>query len=344
MIKKKEIMLIIIIIALLIIISGFLSYHFYFLSKVSPPPGKLNHPPCLSDDEIAKYEIIKRQNEVSLANIFIENKEKKELFKFQIELPIPDHYHPIEFHKCGVYATRSFNYDYLKKQALANYKIELWRYYYNGEGEPLIFLSGPISGSGIGTDFRVDPAENYVFLERSYLGHPDYALVVKNLETKEDVLSLSLKDITDKHPSLVGSIGLREWTKNGRYFWNDIFVGAYILGFFRIDTTNWKVEIFEVPDGVLGGSALNIEKGYITRHPGYEWTGMDILTEQIKKEWQEHGKKSTLYLYNLFTKEQTLLETTDEPLWFFKPKWISETELEYELSTGEKKIYKIKEE
>jgi len=43
---------------------------------------------------------------------------------------------------------------------------------------------------------------------------------------------------------------------------------------------------------------------------------MDILTEQVKQEWREQGKKSTLYLYNLFTKEQILLETTDEPLWF----------------------------
>lgn len=30
-----------------------------------------------------------------------------------------------------------------------------------------------------------------------------------------------------------------------------------------------------------------------------------------------------------------------EPLWYFKPKWLSETELGYTLPNGEKKVYKI---
>jgi len=44
----------------------------------------------------------------------------------------------------------------------------------------------------------------------------------------------------------------------------------------------------------------------------------------------------------LFTKEDRLIESTKEdPIWFYKPEWISENELEYELPSGEKKIYNI---
>lgn len=49
-----------------------------------------------------------------------------------------------------------------------------------------------------------------------------------------------------------------------------------------------------------------------------------------------------LYIENLFIKERRFIASTTEPLWYFKPIWISDTELEYELPSGEKKIYKIK--
>lgn len=330
----------IIIVVIFLIISGFLSYYFYQIKNKSLE--EIIHGPCLLDGEVADYEIIKKKSEVSLANVFIKDKNsKKILFKFQIELPIPNHYHPIELHQCGVYTTRDFNYDYIKKRATPDYKFELWKYNYNRNGEPLIFLSGPISGSLFGTDFRIAPNEKYIVLEKGYLGKEDYSLVIKDLNTKKDVFVLSAKSIRKQYPDVVGSFNMREWSKDNRYFWGHISDGAYVLAYFRIDANNWKVDIFEAPEGVGGGDALNIEKGLVTRHPGYVWTGLDILTEEIKREWREQGKKSKLHLYNLFTKEQILLETIDEPLWYFKPKWLSDTELGYIMPSGERKVYKI---
>ncbi len=47
----------------------------------------------------------------------------------------------------------------------------------------------------------------------------------------------------------------------------------------RFLISNWDVKVFELPGGILAGSALNIEKGYITRHSNYERTGIDMITE-----------------------------------------------------------------
>ena len=51
--------------------------------------------------------------------------------------------------------------------------------------------------------------------------------------------------------------------------------------------------------------------------------------------------KYVLDLHNLFTKERVLLETVSDPGWFYKPQWISDTELQYTMPSGEVKIYKL---
>lgn len=299
---------------------------------------------CLREDDVANYEIQKKEKEVSVANIVILDKNNnQEKHRFQIELPIPDHYHPIEIHKCGVYATKSFNYDYANRKAMPDYRIELWRYGYNGSGASVTFLSGPISGSGFGTDFRIDLLEKYIVLERGYLGKDDYALIIKDLKTKEDVFTLLAKDLQKINPRFIGVFDLLQWTDDSRYFWGSISDGAYVNGYFRIDTSSWKVDIYEAPQDVLGGDALNVEKGYITVHPGNVWYGFADMTEEEKAKRRVQGIGTELYIHNLFTGERQFIDKTTEPLWYFKPQWLSDTELQYELPTGEKKIYKINE-
>lgn len=338
--KKKPA---IVISLMFLLIFSLATYIFFHEKSVSVKQGgRIAHGICLAEDEVASYEIKKKDNEVSIANIIISDKSnRQEQYRFQIELPIPDHYHPIELHKCGIYAVRSFNYDYVKKQAVSNYRIELWRYNYARNGESITFLSGPISGKEFGTDFRIDNSEKYLALEKGYLGKEDYSIVIKDLGTKEDIFVLSMKNIAEQYSNIAGNFGLDQWTKDSRYFWGDIFDGAYVNGYFRIDTQNWKTDIYEAPDGAMGGSPLNINTGYLAIQPGQVWTGDYQLTEELKEQYKKEGKKSELYLYNLFTKEKMLIETTDEPLFWFKPKWLSDTELEYELPNGEKKVYEI---
>ena len=329
------------IIIAIVILLGLVGVGIYFY-QIKGNSEETSHGPCLSDNEIASYEIIERKDEVSLANIFIKNKEaNKEVFSFQIELPIPGHVHPIELHRCGVYATRSFNYDYIRKQALPDYKIELWQYRYDGTGESLVFLSGPISGSLFGTDFRINPSETYVILKRSYLGNPNYALVIKDLKTKEDVFVLKHDDLINKYSAPEGGLALGGWRDDGKYFNGVIHVAARTLAFFRIEVDSWKTEVFIVPAEASIVSTISESGQYITYNNGPGWIAIHETAEQIYEEWRKEGKKVSLFIYNLFTKEKITLAIVDDPGWDFKTKWISDTELQYELPTGEKKIYTI---
>jgi len=318
--------------------------YFYSIKNSLPEKQleKSNQEYCLADDEVASY-IEKTEMSVRVS---IEDKEtKKEKLNFQIDNIDSKHYHPIELHRCGVYAIRKFNYDPKKSKQDAGFKVELWKYQYNKKGDDLIVLSEKgedmVFKGYYSYDFRVDPAEIYVVLERGYLGEDDYALIVKNLKTKKDDFVFPIKKMIDKYPDLVGSVRLDDWSDDGRYFWFDTHVGAIRLGFVRIDTTTWKTDIFPAPENVMGGDALNFNTGYVTVHPDNIWFGVYELEQEEKEKLRKEGIGSELYIENLFTGERYFIDKTDEPLWFFKPKWISDTELEYYLPSGEKKVYKI---
>lgn len=357
--KKLIKIIIIFLVVLLMIGAGAFFYYFsyykklnlalMFVSKPSIEPlinnqkiGEENQREtrgvCLTDDEIADYPLDEKSNPIlkipkeTPVVISIRNsKTQQEKFKFEISDINIGHYHPVELHKCGAYVIREFNYDYKRSKPLTDFKMEIWRYRYDGSGEKLMEAY----------DFRIDPSEKYIVLEESYLGKEDYALVIKDLNTKEDVFILPTQSIVKQYPTIIGSFDMRGWTKDGKYFWGDIFDGADVLAFFRINAETWKWELFEVPVGTMGGTALSSEFGYITYDDGPPWTG-DAESDQINKEkWQKEGKKLNFYLYNLFTQKQILLETVDDPLWSFKPQWLSDTELEYILPNGEKKVYKI---
>ena len=318
---------------------------------------------CLHDDELANFEIEPLGKYPSpgydegMVRISVKQiTTGKEIVKFEIGNVESGNYHPVELHKCGVYIIRGFNFDNKKFRPLPGFRRELWFYNYGWVGKKIITLAGE-SKDGIsdaagvpGTlyavdysyDFRVDPLEKYIILEKGYLGKDDYSLVIKDLRTLKDAFMLSLADIAKKKPNFAGSFGMRQWTKDGKYFWGDIFDGADVLAVFRIDSATWKWEVFEVPPYTMGGTALNAEYGYITYSDGPPWTG-DAEFDQINKaKWLKEGKKLHFYLYSVFTKEKTLLTTADDPLWSFKPEWLSDTKLQYELPSGEKKVYETK--
>jgi hypothetical protein len=341
---KKAIFLIIFVLTLLLLIGG--GIYFYSISlhkskQIERRPKDLSHNPCLLDNEVMKYEIVEEKDGSKSVIISIYNEDQTtKKFSFRVG-NFSGPYKRSAF-KCNIYIVREFNVDYIKGVPLKDYREELWVYHYDGTGEFLMTLfRGEGELDNFGSLFSIDPFEKYITLERSYLGNPNYALVIKRLDTKEDIFVLPLKEITNKYPTLEGSIGFNEWTKDGRYFWGNISYGANVLAFFRIDTTNWSYEVFPAPKDVLGGDALNVETGYITVHPGNVWFGIAEITEEEKERRRKEGIGTELYIENLITKEKHFVDKTDEPLWYFKPKWISDTELEYYLPSGERKIYKI---
>ncbi len=304
---------------------------------------------CLEENEIAEYAIKKGTHkwlgipEYPLT-IFVKKKGTNEkIFSFQID-DIRKTSRSVEVCKCGVYVVKLFNYDFQKAKKKLGYRSELWKYDYGSNGEMIILMSEKPDEfiSYYNSSFRVDPLERYVVLERGYLYKDDYALVIKDLETKEDVFTLLHSELPKKDLKLQGLFDFREWTKDGRYFWGAISAGAVVPGFFRIDTEAWEYELFaDLPEWIGGGDRLNIETGWVTYHTDMVWTGIHDATEAIKQERREQGIGTTLYIYNLFTKEKRFIYKTEEPIWFTKPEWLSDTELEYELPSGEKNIYQI---
>ncbi|MFH0776436.1 MAG: hypothetical protein V1936_02385 [Patescibacteria group bacterium] len=305
---------------------------------------------CLGDNEeagfydrLAQFKIAEGIPEKYPLEIFIRDKTTKaELSKFRVE-DIKESYHPVEVRICGVYVLRQFNYDSKKSEKNIGYRNEFWRYDYLGVGEKLVLLSEKPDEyvSYYNSDFRVDPLERYVVLEKGYLGEKDYALIIKDMGTKEDVYTLSYQKLFQEHPEITGGFNMRDWSADGRYFWGDIFYGADVSAYFRIDTQNWTYELFDAPEGQMGGEQLNTENGWVTHHTDLVWTGFADMQEDIKTEHRQQGIGTKFYLYNLLTGEKVLVYETDEPMWFTKPKWLSATEVEYELPSGEKKIYKL---
>lgn len=291
---------------------------------------------CLQEDEEAEYQLIDEKNAEDSAVIIVKDKATRvEIRQFTVPLSSATHYHPLELHRCLVYAVRAFNYDYKRGKVLPGYRIELVGYDLRGNENIVLDLKE------FSLDFRVDPSERYLVLKRGYLGSPDFAVVIKNSETLEDVLVLPMAEARKKSPDIIGEIGLKDWTRDGRYFWADFFGGAPVFGYIRVDSADWTYELFPAPQDVLGGDQLNLETGWLTVHPGNVWYGVSELTEEEKAKRRAQGIGTDLYLHNLFTGQRLFVVHTDEPLHYFKPKWISDTELEYTLPSGEKKIYKI---
>jgi len=315
---------------------------YYFIerlpSKQNQVEIKTTRPPCLLDNEKVDYDINWRQT-VGPVDIVMKDKEsEREIYKFTIESVLYAAY-PIQPRKCGVYALRIFDYDPadIIKSASEN-KYEIWHYVYDGEGQILFSL-----GRDFNLEFKVDFLEAYLALIKGYLGQTDFAIVIKEIATNNDVFSLEHKDIISKYPGLIGVFGLDGWTKNSRYLWGRISYGANILGFFRIERDAWKVDIFPLTERILGGTAFNLEYGYVTFDTGPGWIGIHEVAEQVYDEWRRQGKIVELYVYNLFTQEKFLVATSSDPSWHGTPRWRSDTELEYSLPSGEKKIYKISE-
>ncbi|MFQ6083823.1 MAG: hypothetical protein ACE5WD_10755 [Candidatus Aminicenantia bacterium] len=338
---RKNIILIIALLSLVLLLGS--SIYFYSLRK---QPEEIIHAPCLSDDEFVDYSLDSRYDpSIKIPKvpviIFIRDiKEEKEKFKFEIGDVAPSL--PIEVHKCGVYVIREFNFDYKNFKPLPGFRDELWRFDYSGNGiltETLFKKEG--DPSNFTRDFRVDPTEAYLALERSYLGNPNYAFVIKDLKTREDVFVLTLDELVKKYSVKPASIGLGKWRDNGRYFWAVLFEAPHINAYIRITTGTWKVDVLPTPEDYTGAILSSPTGEYIVYDNGPGFIGIDIVAQQIYEEWRREGKKVSLFIYNLFTKEKITLATIDDPEWDFKTKWISGAELEYELPDGEKKIYKI---
>lgn len=303
---------------------------------------------CINEDANVSYKFEKKERPLANVVVHVADKntaEEKQSFKID---DIFENYHPVELHKCRVYVIRMFNYNPKRSQQDPGFMVELWEYQYNGSGSSTLLLAeedkNGIYKGNYSYDFRIDPSEKYLALIRGYGGKDDYSLVIKDLKTLNDALVLPFADIVKQNPDVVGDIGFENsgWSSDGRYFWFLMEQTADIVGFVRVDTKDWSYKIFPTPQRTMGGDAFNINTGIVTYGADVApWSGVVEIDAQLQKEAIQNGQISSFYIYNLFTKQKYLVATTTDPTYYFRPRWISDSELQYELPSGEKNIYKV---
>lgn len=300
---------------------------------------------CLEEGEYA--EVVNDEKEhVGMIDILIKKKENDELKTFfSLNDIMKTSYHPIEVYKCGIYVLRGFGYDYNKSKVLPGYRNEIVRYdYANHEGNSIQLSGENFQGKPevyYSYDFRVSPDEKYITLVQGYGGEDNYALVIKDLNTLQDVYVLPYKEAPTQDIGIQTTLAMREWSVDGRYFWGSIDETAYTIRLFRIDMQTKKLDPYDLPGTVMVASPLNTARGLIPYIPGHEFLGIDVFAEEEKEARRAKGIGSELYLYNVFTRESFFVDKTDEPLWYFRMQWLSDTKLQYELPDGAKKVYEV---
>src|SRR3989338_7569558 len=321
------------------------------VSNTNSTPPLINHDNCLSKNETSSHKkYSERKNEYTDSiteeiTIFNANLDYK-TSSFLIP-NVDNSIYSIIFRTCGVYVLRAFNNKIINYGLLPGASYELWHYSYNGTGKKLLtFSESDVRGrprNYFSFEFSIDDHEKFLVLERGYSGTEDHAIIFKRLDTLQNILVLSVGEMLEKLPGISGYPSFGRWSKDGRYLWGGISFAAENYARFRIDTINWTYEVFSLLDDKFnGGGVVEPNTGWMDYDTGSIWTGDAEYNESYRQERKKQGKSSDLHIYNLFTKEDRLIESTKEdPIWFYKPEWISENELEHELPSGEKKMYNI---
>lgn len=312
---------------------------------------------CLNDGEKAIYEIIDKGNPGRVRVSVIDTKASTTVSSRELEYTAANHYRPIELQRCNLYMLRKFNYDPKKSKQDIGYKDEIWQYSYDEKStghSTLLLTEKKIDGSFVvnySLDFRIDPAENYIALERSSLGKPDYALVIKDIETGKDEYTLSLSDIVKKYPRAEGGFRLGEFyeKQDGTYLYGNLQDGSRWTALYSIKMGTWETEVLETPDDYLPGVERGARFGNNT-HLAYSdlviWAGgVGEIQDAILADAIAEGRKKNLFIANLRTGKKITVATVPIVKGHrFNLSWLSDTELQYTMPDGTVKTYVVPEE
>jgi len=109
-----------------------------------------------------------------------------------------------------------------------------------------------------------------------------------------------------------------------------------------IDTTDWSYQAFLAPQTTMGGDAFNPDTGMTTYETNAApWTGDAAVDQQYQQQAQQSGQITSFYIYDFLTDKNYLVATTTNPTYYYQPKWLSDTQLEYTLPSGATTTYTI---
>lgn len=311
---------------------------------------------CLNANEKAVYEVMEEGRPGRIRVSVLDEVTNTMVWSREYIHPTPDIASPVHLGKCSFFMPQSFNFDWERGKPQLNYSFEIWKFEYFADGGMQVVVTSEnktettedIKRYYSGTSFSIDPSETYISLERGYLGNADYALVIKKIETGEDVFELSLRDIVAQHPSAAGSFDTGTWyeTPDGVYLDSDTYDGSRIGAQIYIKRDTWEVEILPTPEDYLPGVE---RRGYpLSPYWAYSdvivWAGGVIeVQDALLEDAIAEGKQKNLIVANLRTGEREIVETVPIVKGHrFNLTWLSMNELEYTMPDGTKKIYYAK--
>src|SRR3989344_8222147 len=251
----------------------------------------------------------------------------------------------VQITNCHVYVVRNFSTGSSRSDQL---DYQLWRYDPLGNTEIVIkfhkLLPKANTQYSVTTAISIDgkfiALKEYAVEYRT--SDPNDALVIKKLnDLDKDYLKIPLSEIY-RTSNIMGSPTLLRWSKDSKNLWFELSEAAIVNGFGKINVVTKTFEIYKAPDGTMGGDAFNLESSWITYDPKSFWCGEITCTNDERQDRIRRGMSSELYVYNLITKESILVESyKPDPLWYYKPRWISDSVLSYVLPDGTTKRYNV---
>lgn len=299
---------------------------------------------CLSSGEYAEIPVLNS----SAVQVYVKNKTTGNIVSsFQIQNVLYQDYHTFEIHPCGIYVIEDFGQD-VTNSFPPGYTVQLWRYDYTGVGKEILtfFVAGPNytqSVNNYSPDFRIDPNQKYLALEEAP-GDASDSIVVDDANTLQNFYTLPISEIAKQNPNIIGNVDFANggWSSDGRYFWFDFSQEADDLGFVRIDSSNWSYEAFAAPTTTMGGDAFNPDRGMVTyRTNAAPWTGDATIDQEYRNTATQSGQVTSFFIDDLLTGQTYLVATTTDPTYYYQPKWISDSVLQYTLPSGATSTYVV---
>jgi hypothetical protein len=260
------------------------------------------------------FQVITRPDPVdqSKTDIYLQNSFTNDrTFFITLDSVYSEHYHLGEFHNGNLYIIRRMGY------RGENWSDELWRYDSQGNGEKLF--------SEKGLDFRV--ASNGALIAIAYQSAQDNANKIAFISTTGEVLQELTLDPTGNYLDQPG-----QWSEDNTQFWGELELGPTPKLIYQISISSWKIKKYDVSQLTIGDEfELNPNSGKIVYSDYPVFFAVDE-----KQQFLASGKEVKLFLYDLNTQNNQLIDTSITKA--FSPKWLDNFTIEYDDPKGEKRI------
>lgn len=311
---------------------------------------------CLKDGERAVYEVVKKGSPATVQVSVFDDEGSTMTWRREIEIPDSDVFVPLKLGRCAFYVEQAINYDYDKQWFPAGYERRLNRYDFFSNASAHQIVLEEENKTGKSNDFQVffarlafavSPSEHYISLVHSYLEKPDYALVIRNLQTGKDEYVLTLADLLKQHPTAAGSFDVGEWytrPDGTEVLLGNLYQDRYKPAFYLLEAGTWKMHVWPTPQDFSGYSEFAIAK----YSPHFAYTdfdvfgGIDTLEDQIFADKVARGDMVHLKVANLETgKTDVIAEVPLVRHYRFNLTWLSETQLQYTMPDGTTRTYTV---